>query len=141
MQPLDSAALALLQRQQQDSLSGFLGMEFVQVQADHMIVRMPISERVRQPFGILHGGATVALAETAASIGTWMGIDQTLYHAVGLEINCNHLRPTPNGVITADAKPLHRGRTTWVWDIRVTNEAGQLVAISRCTIAVVPQSR
>jgi uncharacterized protein (TIGR00369 family) len=116
-------------------------MEVVQASPDQVIVRLPITDHVRQPLGLLHGGATVALAETAASIGTWMGIDQANYHAVGMEINANHLRPVLNGVITADARPLHRGRNTWVWDIRVTDENGKLVAISRCTVAVVPQQR
>ena len=122
-------------------MSELLEMEFVQTSSEMMIVRMPITDKVKQPFGILHGGATVALAETAASIGTWLGIDQQNQIAVGLEINCNHLRPVPAGVITATATPLHRGRTTWVWDIRITDEQGKLTAISRCTVAVVPRTR
>lgn len=122
-------------------MSELLEMEFVQTSSEMMIVRMPITDKVKQPFGILHGGATVALAETAASIGTWLGIDQQTQIAVGLEINCNHLRPVPAGVITATATPLHRGRTTWVWDIRITDEQGKLTAISRCTVAVVPRTR
>ncbi len=139
MQPLNADQLAHLTRDHHETLSGVLGMEFVAASADQIIVRMPVTDRVKQPFGILHGGATVALCETAASIGTFLGIDHDHFNAVGMEINCNHLRPARDGILTATATPLHRGRTTWVWDIRVQNEAGKLVAISRCTVAVVPK--
>jgi len=122
-------------------LADTLGMEVSEMTADRVVMRMPIRDSVRQPFGILHGGATVALAETAASLGTWMGIDQARFHAVGLEINANHLRAVPDGIVTATALPVHRGRTTWVWDIRIHNSEGVLTAISRCTIAVVPITR
>ncbi len=141
MDPLTPAQLAELNERSRDTMSDALGMEFIAVSDDGIQVRMPISNTVRQPFGILHGGATVALCETAASMGTFLGIDQANFLAVGLEINCNHIRATPSGVITATAVPVHRGRTTWVWDIRVHNEEGKLVAISRCTIAVVPRQR
>ncbi len=141
VEPSEQQSVESLNSGSQQHLAGVLGMEVVQASPDHMIVRLPITDRVRQPFGILHGGATVALAESAASIGTWLGIDQANYYAVGMEINANHLRPVRDGVITAEARPLHRGRNTWVWDIRVTDEAGKLVAISRCTVAVVPQQR
>ncbi len=122
-------------------LSEIFEMEFIQSSPDKMIVQMPITDTVKQPFGILHGGATVALAETAASIGTWLGIDQTNQVAVGLEINCNHLRSVHAGTVTATAVPVHRGRTTWVWDIRITDEQGRLTAISRCTVAVVTRTQ
>jgi len=139
MQPLNAEQLARLTAEQHDTLSSLLGMEFVEVSGERIVVRMPVTDRVKQPFGILHGGATVALCETAASIGTFLGIDHDHFHAVGMEINCNHLRPTRGGTLIATATPLHRGRTTWVWDIRVQNDAGKLVAISRCTVAVVPK--
>lgn len=141
MAALDPAQLAEFNARSLPTLSGTLGMEVIEASADRMVVRMPIIEAVRQPFGILHGGATVALAETAASLGTWLGIDQNTFVAAGMEINCNHLRQVRDGVITATATPLHRGRTTWVWDIRVHDEAGRLTAISRCTIAVVAMQR
>ena len=137
MQPLDAAQVAQLNARSQHSMSEALGMEFVSADADHIVVRMLMTDRVRQPFGILHGGATVALCETAASMGTFLGIDASKFHAVGLEINANHMRPVRDGYITATATPVHRGRTTWVWDIRVHNDEGKLVAISRCTVAVV----
>jgi 1,4-dihydroxy-2-naphthoyl-CoA hydrolase len=122
-------------------LAKVLGMETIEASADHMVMQLPITDRVLQPFGLLHGGATVALCETVASVGTWLGIDQDESLAVGLEINANHLRPVREGVITAEGIPIHRGRTTWVWDIRVRDEQERLIAISRCTIAVVPRKR
>ena len=115
-----------------------LGMLVEEASADRVVMSMPVSQTTQQPVGILHGGATVALAESAASVGTWMGIDRTAFSAVGLEINCNHLRAKRDGTVRAIATPLHRGRRNWVWDIHVYDEAGALVAISRCTMAVVP---
>jgi 1,4-dihydroxy-2-naphthoyl-CoA hydrolase len=118
-----------------------LGIEIVQSQADHIIARLPITGKVLQPFGILHGGATVALAETVASIGTYLGIDYTSFHAVGLEINCNHLHSVREGAITAHARPVHQGRSTWVWDIRVHDDSNRMIAIARCTVAIIPIAR
>jgi uncharacterized protein (TIGR00369 family) len=133
--------LAELQARTQQTMVGALRMEYLEAGPDRMVIRMPITDAVRQPAGILHGGATVALAETAASLGTWLGIDQTKHLAAGLEINCNHLRQVRDGAVTATATPAHRGRTTWVWDIRVHDDAGRLTAIARCTIAVAPLER
>ncbi len=124
----------------QQTMMSALGMEVLEANPDHMVIRLPISDAVRQPFGLLHGGATVALAETVASLGTWLGIDQDRFVAVGLEINANHLRAVRDGSITATGVPLHRGRTTWVWDIRMQDAEGRLTAISRCTIAVVART-
>jgi 1,4-dihydroxy-2-naphthoyl-CoA hydrolase len=138
MQPLPT--LAELNDVSRNTMAGALGMEIVEASGDHIVMRMPISDITRQPAGILHGGATVALAETIASLGTWLGIDRDHFVAMGLEINCNHLRPVRDGVITGEGVPLHRGRTTWVWDIRVRDELGRLVAISRCTMAVRPMT-
>jgi 1,4-dihydroxy-2-naphthoyl-CoA hydrolase len=115
-----------------------LGMRIEDASAERVVMSMPVTQMTQQPVGILHGGATVALAESAASIGTWLGIDRTAYSAVGLEINCNHLRAKRDGTVRAIATPLHRGRRNWVWDIRVYDEADALIAISRCTLAVVP---
>lgn len=113
-----------------------LGIEVQSVEPDLVVATMPVDHRTRQPFGILHGGASVALAETAASIGTAMQIDQARYMAVGLEINANHIRAKQSGVVTARAVPLHKGRSTMVWEIRITDEENQLVAISRCTVMI-----
>ncbi len=123
-----------------DTLQEVLGIEFLEVDNDHIVARMPVNNTTKQPFGVLHGGATVALAETVASMGTWLGIDHQKQTAMGLEINANHLRPVRSGFVTAEAKPIHRGRKTWVWDIRVTDDDGKLTAISRCTVAVVTRA-
>lgn len=141
MNPSDDQQAAILSSVQHHTMAEALGMEVLVASADQMVVRMPISDSVRQPLGFLHGGATVALAETAASLGTWLGIDSSRFGAFGLEINCNHLRPVREGAITATGTPVHRGRTTWVWDIRVADEAGKAVAIARCTVAVTPLDR
>jgi uncharacterized protein (TIGR00369 family) len=103
-----------------------------------VVARMPVGPTVHQPFGILHGGASVALAETVASMGGWLNVDQAKEHVVGLEINANHLRAKRDGMVTAVATPLHVGRKTQVWEIRITDEQDKLVCISRCTLAVIP---
>ncbi|MED5042055.1 hotdog fold thioesterase, partial [Geobacillus stearothermophilus] len=93
-----------------------------------------------QPAGLLHGGASVALAETVASIGAYALVAPTTAHVVGLEINANHVRVVRRGTVTATGTVLHRGRTTMVWDVRITDEQGELVCISRCTIAIIRKS-
>lgn len=121
------------------TLLSTLGIEFVEQSKARVVARMPVGPRVHQPFGILHGGASVALAETVASYAGWLNIDQARENVVGLEINANHLRAKRDGVVTAVATPLHIGRKTQVWDIRITDEQDKLVCISRCTLAVVPK--
>jgi len=116
---------------------GALGIEMVEVTADRVTATMPVHAKTHQPFGLLHGGASVVLAETVASIGTWNLIDQENEYAVGLEINANHIRSKRDGIVTAIATPLHRGRTTMVWDIKIVDEENKLICISRCTVAVV----
>lgn len=120
------------------TLVSTLGIEIVQQDKQCVVARMPIGPAVHQPFGILHGGASVALAETVASMGGWLNVDQATERVVGIEINANHLRAKRDGVVTAVATPLHLGRKTHVWEIRITDEADKLVCISRCTLAVVP---
>lgn len=112
-----------------------LGITFVEATADRVVATMPVTPRVHQPFGLLHGGASVVLAESAASLGTWLNCDPATEHAVGLEINANHVRAKRDGTITAEAVPLHRGRTTMVWDIRIRDERERLVCVARCTVA------
>lgn len=122
-------------------LADTLGIEVVELTADRVVATMPVDERTRQPFGILHGGASVALAETVVSLGAWRSIDDTRFAAVGLEINANHVRSKTDGIVRAVATPLHRGRTTQVWAAEISDEAGRLVCISRCTIAIVERDR
>ncbi len=123
------------------TLAEVLGIELLEVSATRVRARMPVTRTVHQPFGLLHGGASVALAETVASIGGWMNVDRETQGAVGLEINANHLRAKRDGVVTAEALPIHVGRTTQVWEVRIVDEADKLVCISRCTLAVVPRER
>ena len=98
---------------------------------------MPVDQRTKQPFGLLHGGASVALAESLASIGGWLNVDDSKFAVVGIEINANHIRAVKSGHVTGTAVPLHRGAKTQVWEIRIADERGRLVCISRCTLAVV----
>jgi uncharacterized protein (TIGR00369 family) len=121
-----------------ETLLSTLGIEIVEASKERVVGRMPVGPKVHQPFGLLHGGASVALAETVASTAGWMQIDREKETVVGLEINANHLRAKRDGVVTAVATPVHIGRKTHVWDVRITDEEGKLVCISRCTLAVVP---
>jgi 1,4-dihydroxy-2-naphthoyl-CoA hydrolase len=114
-----------------------LGIEMLELTPQRVVATMPVDQRTRQPFGILHGGASVALAETVASFGAVALIDRECFVAVGQEINANHLRPKLDGVVRATGVPVHVGRTTQVWSIEIRDEAGKLVCISRCTMAVV----
>jgi uncharacterized protein (TIGR00369 family) len=114
-----------------------LGIQIIELGPERAVATMPVNEATKQPAGILHGGASVALAETIASVGTYNLIDQKNQMAVGLEINANHIRSKHDGIVTATAIPLHKGRTTMVWEIKITDEDGKLVCISRCTMAVI----
>jgi len=120
-------------------LADTLGIDVVELSATRVVATMPVDQRTRQPFGILHGGASLALAETVASLGATANIDRQEFVAVGLEINANHLRAMQDGVVTATATPIHIGRTTQVWDIRIVDEADRPVCVSRCTLAVRPK--
>jgi 1,4-dihydroxy-2-naphthoyl-CoA hydrolase len=119
-----------------------LGIEFQLISRNEMRATMPVSENTIQPFGILHGGASVALAETLASVGAYMNIDDEAKMAVGLEINANHIKPVRlGGSVVGIAKPLHRGAQTQVWETRIETDSGKLVSISRCTLAIVHRKR
>ena len=124
---------------QQETLLSTLGIEVVEATKERVVARMPVGPRVHQPFGLLHGGASVALAETVASTGAWMNVDQAAEIVVGIEINANHLRALRDGEVTATATPLHVGRRTQVWDVRIADGSGRAVCVSRCTLAVVPR--
>jgi 1,4-dihydroxy-2-naphthoyl-CoA hydrolase len=97
---------------------------------------MPVNEHVHQPYGLLHGGASAALAETIGSVASWMCINQDTQICVGMEINCNHIRGVRTGVVTATVSPLHIGSTTHVWDIKIHDEKAHLVCVSRLTVAI-----
>ena len=121
-------------------LAGALGIEILELTGDRVVATMPVDDRTRQPFGSLHGGASIALAETVASLGAVARIDRERFVAVGQEINGNHLRPKTEGIVRAVGTPVHAGRTSQVWSIEIADEQGRLVCISRCTLAVVPRS-
>ncbi len=116
-----------------------LGIEIVEARDDALVARMPVDDRTRQPAGVLHGGASVALAETLASWAGYLAVDAEKFHVVGQEINANHIRPVSTGWVTGTATPASLGRRSHVWEIRITDEAGRLVCISRCTLAVIEQ--
>ena len=120
----------------QDTMAFWMEIQFIDVGADYIKATMPVKPATHQPFGLLHGGASAALAETIGSVASWLCIDPAKYFAVGLEINCNHIRGKKNGYVTATARPLHIGKTTHVWDIKIEDERGKLVCISRLTMAI-----
>jgi uncharacterized protein (TIGR00369 family) len=114
-----------------------LGIKFTEISDDFIRGTMPVDGRTRQPYGVLHGGASVALAETLGSTGATMCVDATQYQCVGQEVNANHVRPAHSGVVTGTARPVHLGGRTHVWIIDIVNEAGKLVCTSRLTMAVI----
>ena len=116
-----------------------IGIELVLLTPDRVVATMPVDDRTRQPFGLLHGGASAALAETVASLGAFLNIDSDTHAAVGVELNANHMRAKTGGTVTATATPLRRGRTIHVWDIRIEDEESRLVCVSRCTLAIIPR--
>ena len=120
-----------------NTMAETLGMELLEVAKGRVVVTMPVDHRTHQPAGLLHGGASVALAETAASIGGWLLVMAEGKVVVGQEINANHLRSIRSGKVKAVAEILHQGRTSQVWEIKIYDEAERMVCISRCTLAVI----
>lgn len=123
------------------TLVSHLGIEFTEIGADFLKARMPVDHRTHQPMGLLHGGASVALAETLGSTGAFLSTDTKLFNVVGLEINANHVRAVVSGWVIGTARSLHRGRTTQLWEIHITDEAGKLVCVSRITVAIVARTQ
>jgi len=117
-------------------MPGHLGIEFIAIGDNFLTATMPVDNRTRQPAGLLHGGASVALAETLGSMGAWMCIDRAVKQCVGIEINANHIRSITSGNVTGVSTPLHIGKSTHVWEIKITNQESELVCISRITIAI-----
>ena len=133
--------LAGLTRLGENCMPGHIGIEFVAIGDDWIKARMPVDRRTHQPFGRLHGGASVALAETVGSIAGSLTMDPETSVVVGMEINANHIRPAKDGFVYGTAKAEALGRTTQVWTIRVTDEEDRLVCLSRITLAVIPAHR
>lgn len=125
----------------EQTIIGTLGIKFTETSAERVIATMPVNASTHQPFGLLHGGASVVLAESVASVGTWNLIDQESEIAVGLEINANHIRGKASGVVTAIGTLLHKGRSTMVWDIKIVDEEEKLICVSRCTVAIMLKNR
>ena len=130
--------LAYLNAMRKNSICEVLDITFDAFDDNSITASMVVDHRTHQPFGLLHGGASVVLAETLGSMASYMCIDQKQFYCVGLEVNANHLRGVRSGRVSAVARPVHRSRTTHVWDIRLTDDSGKLTCISRLTIAVVP---
>ena len=114
-----------------------LDIEIIEYTKERVVATMPVTPKTHQPFGLLHGGVSVVIAETVASSGSYLFIDQEKQHAVGLEINANHIRAKRDGIVKAIGTPIHVGRKTLVWDIRIVDEQEKLICISRCTMAVI----
>ncbi len=134
--PVDLAALNDMPR----NLASLMGIEFTAVDDESLSARMPVDERTHQPYGILHGGASVVLAESLGSVASNLIVDTEKYIGVGLEVNANHLRPAKSGWVTGVCRAVHIGAKTHVWDIRIHDERGKAVCISRLTVAIVVRS-
>ncbi len=124
-----------------ETLIKTLEITVLEASPEKVVATMPVQPKVHQPFGLLHGGASVALAETIASVGAFLSVADQGMMAVGLEINANHLRGVRDGLVTATATPIHKGRTTQVWQVEIKDANGKMVCISRCTLAIVPGSK
>ena len=123
----------------QNTMLSTIGIEFTEMGDDYIKATMPVDHRTHQPMGILHGGASAALAETLGSFASHLVVDSTKFNCVGLEINANHIRPKTEGVVTGIAKPIHLGSKTHIWEIKIEDERGKLICISRLTMAVLPK--
>lgn len=125
-----------------NTLAEVLGIEFTEVGARYICGRMPVDQRTHQPMGLLHGGASVALAETLGSVGASLQVDPVRQACVGLEINANHIKSVRHGYVLGRATAIHIGRKTQIWEIRITTEAtAELVCISRLTVAVLDRAK
>ena len=119
-----------------DTMAQQLGIEWVEIGPSHLKMRMPVNSRTKQPYGILHGGASCTLAETIGSIASHLVIDGSTHYCVGLEINANHIRSAREGFVIATCTPLHLGKSTHVWDIKIHDEADRIICVSRLTVAI-----
>lgn len=124
-----------------NTLGGNLGMEFTEIGPDYLVATMPVDERTKQPFGLLHGGANVALAETLGSVASLLVVNQEVFIGVGLEINANHIKAVMQGKVKGICKPLNISGKNHIWDIKIYNEANELTCISRFTCTIVPKSK
>ena len=119
------------------TMTEHLGIEWIELGHNFIKAKMPVDHRTNQPYGLLHGGASCVLAETLGSVASHHIVDSSQFYCVGIEINANHIRSAKNGFVYGVCSPLHIGSSTHVWDIRITNEEGKLICISRLTVAII----
>jgi len=131
-----NTSLDMLNLMNVNTMSEVLGIRFIEFGDDFLKATMPVNKNTHQPYGLLHGGASAALAETIGSVASFLCIDAEKEICVGIEINCNHIRGKKDGLVTATCKPLHIGATTHVWDIKINDELEKLVCVSRLTVAI-----
>lgn len=124
-----------------NTLAQSLDIRITEIGKDFLKGTMPVDERTKQPFGLLHGGASVALAETLGSVASWLVVNRELFIGVGIEINANHVKAVTSGIVTAICKPVHVGGRNHIWDIRITNDKNELCCISRFTCTVIQKDR
>jgi 1,4-dihydroxy-2-naphthoyl-CoA hydrolase len=124
-----------LKERSKNTLAEHLGIEFLEIGDDYLKARMPVDHRTKQPAGLLHGGASVVLAETLGSVAAALCVDRERKGIVGLEINANHVRSVTDGWVTGVTKPIHVGNSTQIWEIKIYNERDNLICISRLTVA------
>ena len=121
------------------TMGEYIGIEWQEIGEDYLKAKMPVDHRTIQPYGLMHGGASAALAETVGSVASSLVVDHSKYYCVGLEINANHIRSAREGFVTGTASPLHLGKTTHVWDIKIHDMQNKLVCASRLTVAILPR--
>lgn len=121
----------------QNTMVDHLGIEIVELGKDYLVAKMPVDQRTRQPMGLLHGGASVVLAETIGSIAALLSVNQKLQYCVGLEVNANHVKSVKSGHVFGRTKSIHLGKRTQIWEINITNDQDELVCISRLTMAII----
>lgn len=127
-----------INRLAKNTIMDVLGISFTGIDETKLVAKMPVDKRTHQVHGILHGGASVVLAETIGSVGASLFVDPTKFRCAGMEINANHLRSVASGFVIGTGTPLHVGKNTQVWDIKIHSEEGKLVCVSRLTVAVIP---
>lgn len=132
----DKYTVEHLNTKRNDNMAGNIGIEFLEIGPDFIKARMPVDERTKQAFGILHGGASCVLSETLGSVAAWMCIDPSKQMAVGVEINANHIRPVSEGFVTGICKPVQVGRSIHVWNTEIYKDDGKLSCVSRLTVAI-----
>ena len=133
--------LDILNESSKNSMVAHLGIIYTDIGKEHISAKMPVDHRTHQPMGLLHGGASVALAETLGSVAAAFSVDHEKYTCVGMEINANHVKSLTEGWVTGTARPMHIGKSTQIWQIIINSESGELVCVSRLTLAVIKNKK